>query len=185
MKVAAVEGIGKIIEARREQLRFRLLLALVITAAFHPITGLLPALTWCAAYSLLQVVEYHLLSRPAAEGEADPSARIWAGISGVFISNLGLAAFGLLEILHSGVWGIVCAVMLWIGIITYGAVVSAGSKHAAAAATAPPAACFLLVPLFAIANGAPALYGWLAVLGAMLSIASTLTVLGLSKALFQ
>ncbi len=75
--------------------------------------------------------------------------------------------------------------MLWIGIITYGVVMSAGSRHAAIAATTPPAACFLLAPLFAMANGDPALFGWLTVFSAMLSIASTLTVLGLSNQLFE
>jgi two-component system, sensor histidine kinase len=133
----AGHAIAAAVVARREQIGVRVGLCLVIALIFQSLTGFVPAAVWATAYTLLQLTERLLFRDIDGETGLSSGQRV-ASLSMMLVGNIIFAAFGILEAIGAGIWGLLCAALLWSGAILNGAMVSGESKLALAASIVPP-----------------------------------------------
>jgi EAL domain-containing protein (putative c-di-GMP-specific phosphodiesterase class I)/GGDEF domain-containing protein len=145
-------ALARVIVARREQIRIRIVTCVAAAAFFQMLTGIVPALIWAAVYMTFQAGEYILLNHIT---EMTPvTRRSEIGFFAVLISsNTLFASFGIVECYYAGAWGVICACLMWTGAILNGAIVSGESRGALAASIAPPFLHFAAIPFFVINDG--------------------------------
>jgi EAL domain-containing protein (putative c-di-GMP-specific phosphodiesterase class I)/GGDEF domain-containing protein len=141
-----------VLVARRQQIAVRLGLCYVIAVIFQALSGVGPALVWVAIYTVFQIAE-RFLFRGVTEATGLSAGGRLAFVAAMVVSNILFAAFGIAEAAGGGVWGLLCAGLLWSGAILNGAMVSGDSKVALAASILPPILFFLAVPVFVVDNG--------------------------------
>ena len=180
----AGHAIAAAVAARREQIGVRVGLCLVIALIFQSLTGFVPAAIWATAYTLLQLTE-RLLFRDI-DGETGLSAgqRI-ASLSMMLVGNIIFASFGILEAIGAGIWGLLCAALLWSGAILNGAMVSGESKLALAASIVPPILAFHLAPIFVIQHGGTLQVGLAIIAAGVLNGAAAIAIWGTSRRLLS
>jgi EAL domain-containing protein (putative c-di-GMP-specific phosphodiesterase class I)/GGDEF domain-containing protein len=175
----------RIVAARRGQARMRLVFAAILATAFAPLSGLIPAALWLSAYVFVQAFESRAL-RGAWDVPAEVTpGRAVSALVYVSFSNFVLASYGLLEAANGGMWGLLCACLLWSTMLMYSTVISAGSRIAGVAMLSPHLLCFLTAPMFAFAQGDSFVLGILVVLGALVNVVSTLTIWKQFRGLFE
>jgi EAL domain-containing protein (putative c-di-GMP-specific phosphodiesterase class I)/GGDEF domain-containing protein len=177
-------AIAAAVAARREQIGVRVGLCLVIALIFQSLTGFLPAALWAAAYTLLQLAERLLFRDVDAETWLGPGQRI-ASLFMMLLGNIIFAFFGVLEAIGAGIWGLLCAALLWSGAILNGAMVSGESKLALAASIVPPILAFHLAPVFVIQNGGSLQVGLAIIAAGVLNGAAAIAVWGTSQRLLS
>ena len=94
----------------------------------------------------------------------------------MLLGNIIFASFGILEAIKAGVWGLLCAALLWSGAILNGAMVSGESKLAFEASIAPPILAFHLAPIFVIENGGTLQVGLAIIAAGVLNGAAAIAV---------
>jgi EAL domain-containing protein (putative c-di-GMP-specific phosphodiesterase class I)/GGDEF domain-containing protein len=155
MSVASHESelaIARAIVARREQAHVRVGLCVVLAIVFHVFSGIAAAVIWAAAYCGLQALEYLVFRN--VTGTSQPHRRTMVAFFALMLaSSVAFAFFGILESVNGGVWGILCASLLWSGAIFNGAMVSGESRLALGCSILPPLLHFLSVPYFILENG--------------------------------
>jgi predicted signal transduction protein with EAL and GGDEF domain len=145
-------SITSVFAARRDQVRVRVGICVIVAVIFQNFTGVFAAVTWAGSYIVLQAIEYFLFRHVTA---ARPFTR--RGMVGflafLVLTNFWFAAFGLVEAYQAGSYGLLCAGLLWSGAILNAAMVSGQSRLALACAMTPPLLNFFSMPYFVIAEG--------------------------------
>jgi len=159
-------------------------LCLVIALIFQSLTGFRPAVVWAAAYTLLQLAERLLFRGVDEETGISPGQRV-ASLSMMLLGNITFASFGILEAISGGVWGLLCAALLWSGAILNGAMVSGESKLALAASIVPPILAFHLAPIFVLQNGGTLQVGLAIIAAGVLNGAAAIAIWGTSRRLLS
>jgi EAL domain-containing protein (putative c-di-GMP-specific phosphodiesterase class I)/GGDEF domain-containing protein len=177
-------AIAAAVAARREQIGVRVGLCFIIALIFQSLTGFIPAAIWAAAYTLLQLTERLLLRDVDEETGLSPGQRI-ASLLMMLLGNIIFASFGILEAINAGVWGLLCAALLWSGAILNGAMVSGESKRAFAASIAPPILAFHLAPVFVIENGGTLQVGLAIIAAGVLNGGAAIAIWGTSRRLLS
>jgi EAL domain-containing protein (putative c-di-GMP-specific phosphodiesterase class I)/GGDEF domain-containing protein len=177
-------AIAAAVEARREQIGVRVGLCFIIALIFQSLTGFIPAAIWAATYTLLQLVERLLFRDVDEETRLSPGQWIVAPFM-MLLGNIIFASFGILEAINAGVWGLLCAALLWSGAILNGAMVSGESKLAFAASIAPPILAFHLAPVFVIENGGTLQVGLAIIAAGVLNGAAAIAIWGASRRLLS
>jgi predicted signal transduction protein with EAL and GGDEF domain len=178
------QAIAAAVAARREQIGVRVGLCFIIALIFQSLTGFIAAAVWAAAYTLLQFTERFLFRDVNEEIGLSNGQRI-VSLFMMLLGNIVFASFGILEALNAGIWGLLCAALLWSGAILNGAMVSGESKLAFAASIAPPILAFHLAPLFVVQNGGTLQVGLAIIAAGVLNGAAAIAVWGASRRLLS
>lgn len=177
------DSLAGVVAARRNQWTFRVGLACAIAALFYPLAGLVPSLVWLAAYVAQQGFELYYF-RDVGGSEQLGRQRTRLLIVLLVAGNVTWAAFGVLEALHSGTWGLMCALLLWSGAIMNGTMVSANSRAAFAASILPPTLFMLTSPIFILSNGGGYLEAIATVIAGVLNAGAAVVIWKTSHRLF-
>jgi predicted signal transduction protein with EAL and GGDEF domain len=144
--------IPRIIVARRAQIFARIGFAILIVGAFHVYTGIALAIQWATVYLSLQLLEYFSLRSFTEDSKLSSGAQAFF-YTIMFSICLAFTGFGLLQAYHGGIWGVVCAGILWSGAIANAAMISGGSRGTMTCTMLPPLLAFVTVPSLVAANG--------------------------------
>jgi EAL domain-containing protein (putative c-di-GMP-specific phosphodiesterase class I)/GGDEF domain-containing protein len=177
-------ALARVIVARREQIRARIVICVAAAAFFQMLTGTVPALIWAAVYISFQAGEYILLNHVT---EMTPVTR-WSkiGFFAVMVSsNTLFASFGIVECYYAGPWGVICACLIWTGAILNGAMVSGESRGALAASIAPPFLHFAAVPYFVISEGGGVIVAIAVVMAGLLNGVSSIAIWSSGRKLLE
>jgi EAL domain-containing protein (putative c-di-GMP-specific phosphodiesterase class I)/GGDEF domain-containing protein len=177
-------ALARVIVARREQLAFRLGLAVVSAGGSQVLTGWRITLVWLAAYVAVQVGEHRAFRDVSGATDLGPG-RICAALAAISAGTLVFGVIGLLLAIIAGPWGFVCASLVWSGTIMNGAMVNSGSRPALLASIVPPGLYFLSAPLFALAAGEPILYGFVMIFASALNMVVVLKIWSTSRTLID
>src|ERR1700722_18624873 len=152
-------ALARVLVVRREQLAFRIGLAVISAAGTQGLDGWLITLVWLVAYVAVQAGEQRAFRDISSAGDLTPG-RIRAVLAAISAGTFAFGALGLMMAMAAGPWGLVCASLVWSGTIVNGAMVNSGSRPALLASIVPPGLYFLSTPLFVLAAGEPILYGF-------------------------
>ena len=177
-------ALARVIVARREQLVFRLGLAVVSAGGSQVLAGWRITLVWLAAYTAVQVGEHRAFRDVSGATDLGPG-RICAVLAAISAGTLVFGAIGLLLAIIAGPWGLVCASLVWSGTIMNGAMVNSGSRPALLASIIPPGLYFLSAPLFALAAGESILYGFVMIFASALNMVVVLKIWSMSRTLID
>src|SRR5450631_2777099 len=147
---SSASALARVLVARREQLAFRVGLAVVSALGSQVLTGWYITLVWLVAYVAVQVGEDRAF-RDVSTGADLPPGRIRAVLVGISAGTFVFGSIGLLLAMAAGPWGLVCASLVWSGTIMNGAMVNSGSRPALLASVTPAGLYFLSAPLFVLA----------------------------------
>jgi len=155
MSVATKEleqSITAVFVARRNQVRVRVGLCVIVAVMFQNFTGTFAAIAWAGSYVALQSIEYFLFRHVTA---AQPFTRrgMVAFLAFLVMTNFWFAAYGLVEAYKGGSYGLLCAGLLWSGAILNAAIISGRSRLALACAITPPLLHFFSMPYFVVEDG--------------------------------
>jgi predicted signal transduction protein with EAL and GGDEF domain len=174
----------RVIVARREQLAFRVGLAVAVAVLCHALTGWQVALVWLVAYVAVQVGEQRAFSDVSTAADLTPG-RTCSVLAAISAGTFVFGTVGLLQALYSGPWGLVCASLVWSGTIVNGAMVNSGSRPALLASIIPTGLYFLSAPLFALAAEEPITYGFVILFASALNMAAVLRIWSMSRSLLD
>jgi predicted signal transduction protein with EAL and GGDEF domain len=177
-------AIAVAVAARREQIGVRVGLCLVIALIFQSLTGFLAAAVWAGAYTLLQLAE-RLLFHDVGEETGISPAQQMLSLFMMLLGNIMFASFGIVEAISGGIWGLLCAALLWSGAILNGAMVSGESKLALAASIVPPILAFHVAPVFVIQNGGTLQVGLAIIMAGVLNGGAAIAIWGTSRRLLS
>src|SRR6202035_4374027 len=177
-------ALARVLVARREQLGFRVGLAVVSAGGCQSLTGWRIMLVWLIAYVAVQLGEQR------AFREVSTAADLTAGRTGAVLAAISAGTFvfgalGLLLAMFAGPWGLVCASLVWSGTIVNGAMVNSGSRAALFASITPPGLYFLSTPLFVLAAGESIIYGIVMIFAAALNMVVVLKIWSMSRTLID
>lgn len=175
-------ALARVVVARREQLAFRVGLAVAVAVVCHALTGWQIALIWVAAYVAVQLGEQRLFSDVSTAADLTPG-RTRVVLMAISAGTLVFSALGLLQAILSGSWGLACASLVWSGTIVNGAMVNSGSRPALLASIVPTALYFLSAPLFAIAAGESITFGFVIIFASALHLAAVVKIWSMSRTL--
>jgi predicted signal transduction protein with EAL and GGDEF domain len=177
-------ALARVVVARREQLAFRVGLAVAVAVVCYTLTGWQVALVWVAAYVAVQVGEQRAFCDVSIAAGLTPG-RIRAVLATISAGTFVFGAIGLLLATYSGPWGLVCASLVWSGTIVNGAMVNSGSRPALLASIIPTGLYFLSAPLFALAAGESIIYGFVILFASALNMAAVLKIWSMSRSLLD
>ena len=181
---SAASALARVVVARREQLAFRIGLAVAVAIVCHTLTGWHIALIWIAAYSAVQLGEHRLFNSVSSGADLTPG-RTRAVLAAISAGTLVFGALGLLQAMLSGPWGLACASLVWSGTIVNGAMVNSGSRPALLASIVPTAMYFLSAPLFAIAAGESIVFGFVVIFASVLHLGAVVKIWSMSRSLAE
>ncbi|MDO9060899.1 MAG: hypothetical protein Q7U92_18025 [Bradyrhizobium sp.] len=168
-------ALARVVVARRDQLAFRVGLAVAVAVVCHPLTGWQTALVWVAAYMAVQVGEHRAFHDVHTAADLPP-ARSRAVLAAIAAGTFVFSAFGLLQAMHSGPWGLACASLVWSGTIVNGAMVNSGSRPALLASIVPTGLYFLSAPVVAVAAGESIVFGFSIIFASALLLAAAVKI---------
>jgi EAL domain-containing protein (putative c-di-GMP-specific phosphodiesterase class I)/GGDEF domain-containing protein len=177
-------ALARVLVVRREQLAFRIGLAVVSAAGTQGLDGWSITLVWLVAYVAVQVGEQRAFRNVSSATDLTPG-RIRAVLAAISAGTFAFGALGLLMAMAAGPWGLVCASLVWSGTIVNGAMVNSGSRPALLASIVPPGLYFLSTPLFVLAAGEPILYGFVMIFAAALNMVVVLKIWSMSRTLID
>ena len=177
-------ALARVLVARRDQLAFRVGLAVISAGGTAALTGWRITLIWVTAYVAVQVGEHRAFRDVSAAGDLT-SARNCAVLAAISAGTFVFGTMGLLLALIAGPWGLVCASLVWSGTIINGAMVNSGSRAALFASITPPGFYFLSAPLFVLAAGEPIIYGFVMIFAAALNLVVVLKIWSMSRTLID
>ncbi|CAN5153414.1 hypothetical protein BH11PSE4_BH11PSE4_05480 [soil metagenome] len=148
----AGSDIAHIIVARRAQIYARIGFTVLIVGAFHVYTGLAEAMQWATVYLSLQLLEYFSFRSFTEDSNLSRGSQATFYIV-MFSICMVFTGFGLLQADHGGIWGVVCAGILWSGAIANAAMISGGSLGTMICTMLPPLLAFVTLPYFVTTNG--------------------------------
>ncbi len=181
---SSAAALARVLVARREQLGFRIGLAVVSAGGSQALTGWRITLIWLAAYLAVQVGEHRAFRDVSTAADLTPR-RTRAVLAAISAGTLVFGAIGLLLATLAGPWGLVCASLVWSGTIMNGAMVNSGSRPALIASIVPPGLYFLSAPLFAHAAGEPIIYGFVMIFASALNMVVVLKIWSMSRTLID
>lgn len=181
---SSAAALARVLVARREQLGFRIGLAVVSAGGSQALTGWRITLIWLAAYLAVQVGEHRAFRDVSTAADLTPG-RTRAVLAAISAGTLVFGAIGLLLATLAGPWGLVCASLVWSGTIMNGAMVNSGSRPALIASIVPPGLYFLSAPLFAHAAGEPIIYGFVMIFASALNMVVVLKIWSMSRTLID
>jgi len=139
---------GPFFRVRRTQFGFRLGTTLVLAIAFGPILGWTAAVSWFAAYGLLQLVELVCFD-PGKPWIPEPSRRgAYAGAAFLLANTIVWCAMTLVAINRLGAWGFACASLMLAGGILNTVLNSVNCRAAYMFSMLPLIVYFVLLPLY-------------------------------------
>jgi predicted signal transduction protein with EAL and GGDEF domain len=166
-----LQALAAVDVARRQNIGLRIVLCLIVATLFHPLTGMVEAGAWAVVYCFIQISE-QLAFRAVDAADKMPASRRVALLLFLVASNSGFAAFGFLEARGDGIWGILCAGLLWSGAVLNGVMVSGDSRSAFLASILPPLLGFMVSPYFVVGAGGSVGIALAVVAGGALNAAS-------------
>ncbi len=175
-------ALARVVVARRDQLAFRVGLAVAVAVVSHALTSWQTTLVWVAAYMAVQVGEHRAFHDVNTAADLTPgrSRAVLAAISaGTFV----FSSLGMLQAMHSGSWGLACASLVWSGTIVNGAMVNSGSRPALLASIIPTGLYFLSAPVFAVAAGESVVLGIIIIFASALHMAAVVKIWSMSRTL--
>ena len=177
-------ALARVVVARREQIAFRVGLAVAVAVVSHALTGWQVAVVWVAAYMAVQVGEHRAFRDVSTAADLTPG-RTRAVLAAMFAGTLVFSALGLLQTMYSGSWGLACASLIWSGTIVNGAMVNSGSRPALLASIIPTGLYFLSAPFFAIAAGESIVFGLVIIFASVLHLAAVVKIWSMTRTLFD
>ena len=138
-------------------------------------------LVWVAAYVAVQVGEQRAFRDVSTAADLTPG-RSRAVLAAIAAGTLVFGVVGLLLAIYAGPWGLVCASLVWSGMIVNGAMVNSGSRPALLASITPTGLYFLSPPIFALAAGESVLYGCVMIFAAAMNMLVVLKIWSMSRA---
>ena len=178
-------GLPAVFELRRKQFTARIGLCVIIGAVFHPISGVTPAVLWVIVYACLQIFERALTRKSDLTSSPAPFVYVLL-LMIMLLSNIVFLLFGLLLAIVGGVWGLICAILLWSGMLLNGVMISGESKSALITSAFFPILAFLLVPLLVIRDGGTPTFAILIDVAALLNVATVMFLwIGVRKLLMN
>ncbi len=165
-----VDRLSDVLEGRRQQVVFRLGIAVVIIVFYQGLLGLGPTLGWAAIYAALQLVEGQVFSR------TNTARRVRH--AGAYNLALGLiaantAVFGCMAVLwplSSGPWGVSNGAFLIAGAMLNTVMTTQQSRASFIASVAPLVVYAAIVPVEALVLGCGWNYGLGMVVGAVMLV---------------
>jgi predicted signal transduction protein with EAL and GGDEF domain len=177
-------ALARVVVARREQLAFRVGLAVTLAVASQVMIDWQITLLWAAAYTAVQVGESRAFRGVSTAADLAPG-RFRAVLATLYAGTLVFGSIGVLQAMYSGPWGLVCASIAWSGAIVNGAMVNSGSRPALLASIIPSGLYFLSVPVFAYVAGEPILYGVLIIFASTVNTGAVLKIWSMSRSLLD
>jgi EAL domain-containing protein (putative c-di-GMP-specific phosphodiesterase class I)/GGDEF domain-containing protein len=177
-------ALARVLVVRREQIAFRVGLAVVSAGGSQALTGWWITLVWLTAYVAVQVGEHRAFRDVSTATDLTPW-RIGAVLAAISAGTFVFGAIGLLLAVFAGPWGLVCGSLVWSGTIVNGAMVNSGSRPALLASITPPGLYFLSAPLFVLAAGEPILYGFVMIFASALNMVVVLKIWSMSRTLID
>jgi EAL domain-containing protein (putative c-di-GMP-specific phosphodiesterase class I)/GGDEF domain-containing protein len=177
-------ALARVIVARREQLAFRVGLAVAVAVVCHALTGWQIALAWAVAYMAVQVGEHRAFREVTTAADLTPG-RSRAVLVAISAGTFVFSALGLLQTLYSGSWGLACASLVWSGTIVNGAMVNSGSRPALLASIIPTGLYFLSAPFFAIAAGESIVFGFVIIFASAIHLGAVVKIWSMSRTLID
>lgn len=177
-------ALARVIVARREQLAFRVGLAVAVAVVCHTLTGWQIALAWVAAYMAVQVGEHRAFRDVTTAADLTPG-RSRAVLVAISAGTFVFSALGLLQTLYSGSWGLACASLVWSGTIVNGAMVNSGSRPALLASIIPTGLYFLSAPFFAVSAGESIVFGFVIIFASAIHLGAVVKIWSMSRTLID
>jgi hypothetical protein len=177
-------ALARVLVARREQLTFRLGLAVVSAGGCMALIGWRITLVWLAAYVAVQMGEHRAFRDVSSASDLTPG-RIGAVLAAIAAGTFVFGAIGLLLAMVAGPWGLVCGSLVWCGMIVNGAMVNSGSRPALLASITPTGLYFLSAPLFVLAAGESIIYGLVMIFASALNMVVVLKIWSMSRTLID
>ena len=177
-------ALARVVVARRDQLAFRVGLAVASAGGSLVVIGWRITLVWTAAYVAVQVGEQRAFRDVSTAADLTPG-RNRAVLAAISAGTFVFGAIGLLMAWFAGPWGLVCASLVWSGMIVNGAMVNSGSRPALLASITPTGLYFLSAPLFSLAAGESILFGFVMIFASALNMMVVLKIWSMSRALID
>jgi EAL domain-containing protein (putative c-di-GMP-specific phosphodiesterase class I)/GGDEF domain-containing protein len=177
-------ALARVVIARREQLIFRVSLALAVAVVCQVLTGWMIALVWVAAYTAVQVGE-HCAFRDVSTNTELTRRQMYTVLGTISAGTSVFGALGILQAIYSGPWGLACAALVWSGAIVNGAMVNSGSRPALFASIIPTGLYFLSAPFFALVAGASVAHGFIIIFASVLNIVAVVKIWSMSQTLID
>jgi EAL domain-containing protein (putative c-di-GMP-specific phosphodiesterase class I)/GGDEF domain-containing protein len=177
-------ALARVLVARREQLVFRLGLAVASAGGCMALIGWRITLVWLAAYVAEQVGEHQAFRDVSSASDLTPG-RIGAVLATIAAGTFVFGTIGLLMAMVAGPWGLVCASLTWSGMIVNGALVNSGSRPALLASITPTGLYFLSSPLFVLAAGESITYGLFMIFASAMNMGVVLKIWSMSQTLID
>lgn len=142
----------RLIVARRARIGIRISLIIGIAAVFHIYTGAAVAACWAALCLVLIGTEF-VVFREVNPATVLSRAGEWVFHGNLLLSTIVFTSLGFLQSIHGDSWGVVCAAIMWSGMIASAAVISGQSYSALACSLLPPLLAFFAIPFLVYDNG--------------------------------
>ena len=139
-----LDRLNDILDVRRQQLLFRLIVAGMIIVFYSASLGVETTLAWATAYGVLQIIERSVFTPFHPQPKVKSMGGYWCAIALIILNPMVFCALGLIWPFMSGPWGVANASLL-LGGAMINAVLTTKSSRAAFLATMIPTAVFLMV----------------------------------------
>jgi signal transduction histidine kinase len=151
-----LDRLNDILDVRRQQLLFRLLVAGLIIVFFSASLGIETTLAWATAYGVLQIIERSAFTPFHPKPKVHSMAGYWFALSLIIINPMVFCLLGMLWPFKAGAWGVANAALLLSGAMINAVLTTKSSRPAFIATIVPTAAFVLALPAVAWRVGATA-----------------------------
>ena len=150
------DRLNDILDLRRQQLLFRLLVAGLIIVFYSASLGVETTLAWATAYGILQIVERSSFTPFHPQPRVSTMRGYWFALALIIANPMVFCVLGVLWPYQSGPWGVANAALLLSGAMINAVLTTKSSRPAFLATIIPTAAFVLALPAVAWQVGAKA-----------------------------
>jgi len=144
-----VARLDSIMEARRKQTGFRLIVGVCLVVFYQQLLGLYPTLVWAAIYTALQLTELRVFAKQTSLARVRTSAGYSLALALLFANTLVFGSFAVLWPFKVGAWGVSIGVFLLAGAMLNTVLTTQQSKDAFHASAAPLIGYCIAMPFVA------------------------------------
>jgi diguanylate cyclase (GGDEF)-like protein len=150
MSVGPTSPLRRILDGRREQIRFRFIMALLVGGCFGQLLGWFSIAAWIAAYAVLQAVELACFSGQRPVFRTLDRAGTAAALTVIALSSVVYGALAVVQLEKLAAWGDACAAFLLAGSMLNTVLTTLECKPAFYASALPFIAYLLILPFLAL-----------------------------------
>ncbi len=149
-----LDRLNDILDIRRQQLLFRLIVAGMIIVFYSASLGIETTLAWATAYGVLQIIERSAFTPFHPQPKVKSMAGYWFALGLIILNPMVFCVLGLIWPFMSGPWGVANAALLLAGAMINAVLTTKSSRPAFLATIIPTAAFVLALPLVSWKVGA-------------------------------